>query len=129
MNRKRRARLRPDLTPLIDVVFLLLIFFMVVSVFKKKESILELQLPTSESGAPLDPIERITLELTESQLAYNAKIIAFEELDQALLNIDREKRMLVSIDKDTRYERVARVLDILSKHRLEKVDLEMSVGK
>lgn len=35
---KRREQLGIDLTPIIDVVFILLIFFIVTSVFKKKMS-------------------------------------------------------------------------------------------
>lgn len=34
--RKRRETIAPDLTPMIDVVFILLIFFIVSSVFKKR---------------------------------------------------------------------------------------------
>ena len=37
MKKRSRETLSPDLTPLIDVVFLLLIFFMVSTVFKKEE--------------------------------------------------------------------------------------------
>ena len=44
---KRREPLTPDLTPLIDVVFILLIFFIVSSVFKKEELALMLSLPVS----------------------------------------------------------------------------------
>jgi len=42
---KRREHIAPDLTPLIDVVFLILIFFMVSSTFKKEELALLLTLP------------------------------------------------------------------------------------
>ena len=34
---KRREPLNPDITPLIDVVFILLVFFIVTSTFKKDE--------------------------------------------------------------------------------------------
>ena len=46
---KRRESLSLDLTPVIDVVFILLIFFIVTSVFKKEELALMLDLPTSNA--------------------------------------------------------------------------------
>ena len=46
---KKREILTPDITPLIDVVFILLIFFIVSSVFKKDELALVLNLPTSSA--------------------------------------------------------------------------------
>ena len=46
---KKRELISMDLTPLIDVMFLLLIFFIVASEFKKNESILNLSLPNSAS--------------------------------------------------------------------------------
>lgn len=44
--KKKRALLTPDLTPLIDVVFLLLIFFIVSTTFNKYGNI-DIDLPTS----------------------------------------------------------------------------------
>ena len=46
---KRRESLGLDLTPVIDVVFILLIFFIVTSVFKKEELALMLDLPKSNA--------------------------------------------------------------------------------
>jgi len=46
---KRRSFGTPEITPLIDVVFLLLVFFMVSSVFKKEEPALQMKLPSSTS--------------------------------------------------------------------------------
>ncbi|MGK0367028.1 MAG: biopolymer transport protein ExbD, partial [Thermoproteota archaeon] len=51
MSRKgNREALSFELTPLIDVVFLLLIFFLVTSVFKKEELALLLNLPKASEG-------------------------------------------------------------------------------
>ena len=46
---KRTRRIRPDMTPLIDCVFLLLVFFLVTSVFKQDESVLKLILPETQT--------------------------------------------------------------------------------
>jgi biopolymer transport protein ExbD len=55
-----------NLTPLIDVVFLLLIFFMVTTTFLDPEREIEVELPSAESGAePQVAPEEITLIVLE----------------------------------------------------------------
>ena len=48
----RTGSLGFNMTPMIDVVFLLIIFFLVSSHLAKRESQLELPLPTAKSGQP-----------------------------------------------------------------------------
>ncbi|MCP3905524.1 MAG: biopolymer transporter ExbD [Planctomycetes bacterium] len=59
--RQRRARVRPrislNLTPMIDVTFLLLVYFMVATQFKLGEEIYRLDLPERGSGRAADPFE------------------------------------------------------------------------
>jgi len=50
-KRQRRESIAMDLTPLIDIVFLLLIFFLVTSSFKKEQLALLVKLPKAEQGA------------------------------------------------------------------------------
>ncbi|MEG2588023.1 MAG: biopolymer transporter ExbD, partial [Cetobacterium sp.] len=52
-RRKKREMIFPDLTPLIDVVFLLLIFFMVVTSFDKYSG-MNINLPKSGIVAEID---------------------------------------------------------------------------
>ena len=52
-RRTRREEVGVNLTPLIDVVFLLLIFFMVSTTFTR-ETQLQLDLPESASGEPVE---------------------------------------------------------------------------
>ena len=59
---KRRETLGIDLTPVIDVVFILLIFFIVTSVFKKDELALMLDLPEADAPA-IAIIVRVTKTL------------------------------------------------------------------
>ncbi|RMH25384.1 MAG: hypothetical protein D6693_08695 [Planctomycetota bacterium] len=56
-QRRRRgpARLALTFTPLIDIVFLLLLYFLLVAQFKSREENLELDLPRSGPSARADP--------------------------------------------------------------------------
>jgi biopolymer transport protein ExbD len=121
---KRRETLSPDLTPLIDVVFILLIFFIVSSVFKKEELALALNLPSSNAKQLEVQIKQISIELSKDQLAYMGKKLDFESLDKKLSKIKSNKKdIIVRIDKDVPYSKVVKVLDILQKYNLNNLAL------
>ncbi len=122
---KRREHLTPDLTPLIDVVFLILIFFMVSSTFKKDELALLLTLPDANSATKEIKKEDINIELSQNQVALKGEKISFEELDMAFAKVtDKQKAINVRIDKNVVYERVIKLLDLLNKHGLNNLALE-----
>ena len=122
--RKHRESLTPDITPLIDIVFILLIFFIVSSVFKKEELVLNLNLPNAGVKELEIEIKQINIELSVDDLAYLGKIISFENFDIKLSNtLQRNKPVIVRIDKDVKYERVVKVLDILQKYSFDNLSL------
>lgn len=121
---KRREALTPDLTPLIDVVFILLIFFIVSSVFKKEELALMLNLPASSAKEAKVELKQISIELSSTKLAYLGKEISFDKLDDKLSKITKKnKPVIVRIDKSVPYERVVKILDILQKYSLNNLAL------
>ena len=125
MKKRSRETAMPDITPLIDVVFLLLIFFMVSTVFKKDELALLLNLPTVTEGESQAKAKKtLTLELSKEELAYDGKKVPLEELGNKLKDI-QDKKMPVDlrVDKDVRYERVVKVLDELKKYKLNNLSL------
>lgn len=122
--RKRRPDLTPDLTPLIDVIFLLLIFFMVTSVFKKEELALALNLPQSQSGKMQDVKQKdITIELTSKDIAYEGKVVSIDEIEKNLQSLPKDKMIIVRIDETVEYKRVVLILDMLQKNGLYNLSL------
>ncbi len=125
MSRKsRREPLTPELTPLIDVVFLLLIFFMVSSVFKKEELALLLNLPKTEEGkSESSAKENLTIELTGEKIAYNGKDTTLEELSGQLEDVSKKSLVNLRVDGEVKYQRLVKVLDLLQKYKLENLSL------
>jgi len=122
--RKHRETLTPDITPLIDIVFILLIFFIVSSVFKKEELALNLQLPNSSAKELEVELKQINIEVSTSSLAYLGKEISFSQFDLELSKYPkRDKPVIVRIDKDVKYSRVVKVLDILQKYSFDNLSL------
>ncbi len=121
---KRRESLGLDLTPVIDVIFILLIFFIVTSVFKKEELALILDLPTSSAKEMKIDDEQIFIELSKNKLAIKGIEVSFSSLEDNLKAIkNKEKAVVVRIDKKVEYERVVKILDLLQKYDLKNLAL------
>jgi len=120
----RRESLSPDLTPLIDVVFLLLIFFMVSSVFKKEEMALLLSLPTTEDGKGKEVIKKfITIEMNGDSVAFEGKAVEIENLGSKLKALNLKTLVNLRVDGEVKYQRLVKVLDLLQKNKLKNISL------
>ncbi len=123
-RRSKREQLAMDLTPLIDVVFLLLIFFLVTSVFKKDELALLLKLPKSEQGMGNDKkIEQLTIELSNDEVAVNGKKTSIDDLQGVFEKTVKESLVNLRVDGEVKYQRLVKVLDLLQANKLENVSL------
>ena len=74
-----------NMTPMIDVVFLLIIFFLVASHLSDQDTQLEIELPTAESGSvTLEAVKRrITINVPQSgRVLLAGRIIAIDDLEE-----------------------------------------------
>lgn len=121
---KRREPLTLDLTPLIDVVFILIIFFLVSSSFKKENYALNLTLPQGVNSAKMIEKKMVTIELSEKDIAYNGEKIDFIKLQEQLeLITNKQDAITVKIDKSVPYQKVVELLDILQLNNLSNLSL------
>lgn len=125
MRKRSRESASPEITPLIDVVFLLLIFFMVSTVFKKDELALLLNLPkTTKGDGKTKKHKNLRIELSANELAYNGEKISFLGLDEKLASVnDKNISIELRIDKDVVYKRIVNLLDKLKTHQLTNLEL------
>ena len=121
---KKREILVPDITPLIDVVFILLIFFIVSSVFKKDELALVLNLPSASAQEIKLKEKEIIIELDHEKLAIYGKESTLEFLEEEIKKVeDKQRNIIFRIDKEVRYEKIIEVLGILQKYELFNISL------
>jgi len=115
MEFEGRARIHShlDIAPLIDIVFLLLVFFMLTSTFMVPEAI-ELELPES-SSAQLSDITPIIVSMNASgQLALNGERIELEQLRMAiepLIKQNADAPITLKSDASTRVQLLLQVMD------------------
>ena len=117
---KRRTM---ELTPLIDVVFLLLIFFMLTSSFISQPGI-KINLPKALTGQLL---QKDTLVLTitkDNRIYFNNKRILFKELKDKLKDVDRKKQtLLIKADKQASLGRIVEVWDLCRELGIHQVNI------
>ncbi len=76
----RRSGQAPNLTPLIDIVFLLLVFFMLTAHFVKDEG-LPIELPEATSAVSLEKSEPLEVEIASSgEIMVSGQRISIPEL-------------------------------------------------
>ena len=115
-----------SLTPLVDVVLLLLIFYIVTTAFVDRE--IELQLPESQASAVPEEKKKFTVELgREAQdLALNGERITVQGLDRRIrmeAQADNIKAVEIRADRQVIHGRVVEVLGIVKKHGVDNVGI------
>ncbi len=110
-SKQRNALL--DISPLIDVVFLLLIFFMVSTTFRD-EAGLPLNLPSSVSRG-LKKTDNVVVTISKKGDIYVGKALTppdkLTEVIQKQIALAKKKEVIIKADKSARYELVYRVMD------------------
>ena len=104
-----------ELTPMIDVVFLLIAFFMTLMSFISAE-LVKLELPTAEEATiPEEPGERQYISVNAAgEVFYGAAPITYEALTQALIKTREELptvKLYLRADTTTTHRYVNRVMD------------------
>jgi len=124
IQRQRRPGLRMELSPLIDCIFQLLIFFMLSSTFLTPS--IKLTLPTAEAGS-VSAIDKIMVTLSSDDTIYiNKQQVTFETLGpeiRRLLQDSDEKIITIRGDSDINFSAFVRALDIAKKNGAVNVNI------
>jgi biopolymer transport protein ExbD len=116
---RERNQTTIDLTSLIDVVFMLLIFFMVTTTFDKNAA-LKIQLPTASNTAAATPEDKLEL-LIDGQGRYyvngrevlnNQPETLFQAMSQTLDEMQGTPPLVISADAGVNYQAVVTAMDI-----------------
>ena len=124
-RRKSRRFADIDVTPLIDVLFMLIIFFVLTATFIQGK--LDIDLPSGESSAS-DMKSALTLTVERDGTIFWDGVKVSEEELTVLARGVREREILIAGDKNTPYGRVAEVLSILRKEGITSAGLLMESG-
>lgn len=106
-----------DLTPVIDMVFMLLIFFLVATTFQQQEREAKVALPQAAASAPISSAMReIVINVTrDGTMIVNTKTVDEASLLSILKSAAAQnpgQKVNVRGDRDAAYGMVARALDL-----------------
>jgi biopolymer transport protein ExbD len=118
MDFKGRARIHShlDIAPLIDIVFLLLVFFMLTSTFVTPEAI-ELELPESSSAQSIEITPIIVAINQAGELSLNGNRIVLEHLQSAIAPLMTENSQTPITLKSDAQTQVQQLLNVMDKIR------------
>jgi len=130
---RRRTRIHhmsatPDLMPLIDMVFILLIFFMLTSTVLKP--VIQLTLPTAGTDDPKPPSPPIIITVNKVGNMYiNQDLIQISQLRSSLRPIVASSHpddihIIFSADKSVDYSVFIQVIDELKQLNIHHISLE-----
>ena len=117
--RNRRIKPNIEIIPLMDVMFLLLLFFICAVLNVAGGRQLPIELPDAMS-ALLPEKDYLQVIINDSQLLLNGRPISLSDLAFT----EKNKKIYVAADKNISYGRVAEVLSALNNAGVKKISLE-----
>lgn len=112
----------PDLTPMIDMIFLLLIFFMLTSVFQIPG--MKTHLPESETALPVEQNEIVLTITADNKIYIEKEQIELKDLEAYLSDQFaqvKENTVVIASDKLVTFERIVSVMDSANKAGAESI--------
>lgn len=132
-GRRREEEVSITLTPLIDVVFLLLIFFMVSTTFDKTSE-LQIQLPEA-SAKPVEAPPKVLEVAVNAQGAYfiNGQQVTGTSIDALLRALvrtvgqERDMPVILRADATTPYQAVVTAMDAIAQLGMNRLSIATAV--
>jgi len=121
-----------EMTPMIDIVFLLLIFFLVATTFREEEREMQVALPFASSSAPISTMLK---EFIVNVLEDGTIIVGGRRIDEAELQtmvrdavaVNPEQKVTVRGDRGTAYANIIQVLDTCKSEGIQEPYLDTVV--
>lgn len=114
-----------NMTPMIDCVFLLLIFFMVTTVFKNPSK-LTVTLPTAENYKKLDK-KQLNCEVdAEGRIALNSQDVTLDSFDAVLISEKKTtgtNSMVIKADVATKHGLILKIMKLAKSVGIETIAL------
>ena len=115
-RREQEENYSLELTPLIDVVFLLLIFFMVSTEFVDFSRRMDITLPTSKAASDDEVVKNLEIEMTKDKKIYiRGRRTSLPQLEASLAKLRKPQdvKTIIRADREIEYGEVVKVMGLL----------------
>lgn len=114
-----------QLTPLVDVIFLLLIFFMVSTAFIDFTRRLDIQLPEAKAAQVVEKVKSFVIEMgIDKKIHLNGKLVTMETLETQIkseMKTAARGSAIIKADKRLPYGNVVKVLGIVKDAKIRDI--------
>ncbi len=121
-----RRRVSLDISPLLDVVFLLLIFFLVTTTFMPDAS-MDLELPESTTATKSEIAATVVTVGEDGGVQIDGDSVSMQELERTIAALLPEEREKITVRADARvdYGVIVRIIDALRNAGVDALSLPM----
>ena len=123
---KEEDDVKIEITPLIDVVFILLIFFMVSTTFIAAPGI-KINLPKAKSDEMIRDKKDITIVISERSIVVNKINVTLEQLEEKFLDYkdkyEENTLIIIKADKNVFHGLVVSVMDIVKRSGFNRLGI------
>ena len=130
---QRKEETEVNITPLIDVVFLLLIFFMVSTTFERHSEI-KITLPRASEDQVETKSDVVTVTIDANELIYvddrplaNSRLTTIREAIRSSMQVLDEPAVVINADAGTSHQSVIRIMDVARQLGLVKITFATEV--
>lgn len=125
--KRRQRKLYVNIVPLVDVLIVLLFFFIVTMQFKQFK-VLNITMPEIETAGINQIDEQILIAIDESGgLFYNGVSVSNQQLNEALIVTSKMKAnlsILIMADEATELKVITEVMDLCRNNQFNKIRLQ-----
>ena len=118
----QKKNIKINIIPLIDIIFLMLVFFMLATNFSEKKEISFKLKPNIETLN--DSQENLLIYIKNNSFVINEESIKNRNLEEKVLsywNSKNYKNIIILNDKNSNLQKLILILDILKKNQIENV--------
>ena len=112
-----------NLLPLVNIIFLLLIFFMIAGVVQKQKELYEVELGTAVIENYIDADDKTIFIRKDGTIIFDGKGISDNELKTYLKGIEEKEKLVIAADGKITSERLNKILLILTRENIERIIL------
>ncbi len=120
---KPRKKIFINITSLIDVTFMMLLFFMITSSFLEQPGI-KLELPAAKTEAVAEPQEYVLTVDRKGGLFLNRQAVDLDNLEAAIRNVlpkMKDAALVLKADQESTHGLVVRVMDLAKRGGVRKL--------
>ena len=120
-NRENFKSNENSMLPLVNIIFLLLIFFMIAGVIQKQKELYEVNLGKATIDKYVEKKINTIFINDDGSLIFNDKPIAFGNLSKVVASIKDKSELMIAADKELSAFRLNQVLLVLAKQDIKKI--------